>query len=283
MHFKISYSYFLAFLFLGLLFACGEDDDTPPPPPPLVDDVGPTSPTSYPGMALVWSDEFDATSINSSDWNHEIGGDGWGNNESQYYTDRATNSFQQEGFLVIEAREEQEGTNEYTSARMTTQGKQEFQYGRIDIRARLPRGQGIWPALWMLGSNFSSVGWPKCGEIDIMEVLGHEPNKLYGTLHWEEDSNNSHAEFGGNTTLSSGSFNDSFHVFSVVWEQFEIKWLVDDVEYHSINTIAGSLDETRAEFFFIFNVAVGGNWPGYPDASTSFPQRMFVDYVRVFQ
>ena len=165
---------------------------------------------------------------------------------------------------------------------MITKDKFSFKYGRVDIRAALPYGQGIWPALWMLGSNFSSVGWPHCGEIDIMEIVGHEPNKLHGTVHWANE-NNVHAEYSGETTLNSGTFNDKFHVFSIIWNENQIQWLLDDEVYHTVSLSAPALSEFKEEFFFIFNVAVGGNWPGSPDATTAFPQQMIVDYIRVFQ
>lgn len=242
--------------------------------------TGYSTPDNYAGMTLVWRDEFDGPAI-SSDWTFEIGtgNNGWGNNELQYY--RQENASIVNGNLVIEARNEAFGGRNYTSSRMITQGAQSFKYGRIDIRAALPQGQGIWPALWMLGDNFSSVGWPACGEIDIMELLGHLPSTVYGTVHWE--SNGQHADYGGNTTLNSGTFSDEFHVFSIVWDANSIRWLLDDVQFHVIDTTPSDLSEFQEKFFFIFNVAVGGNWPGNPDATTPFPQRMIVDYVRVFQ
>ena len=166
---------------------------------------------------------------------------------------------------------------------MITRGKQSFQYGRVDIRAALPKGQGIWPALWMLGSNFTSVGWPASGEIDIMEMVGGSgrENTVHGTVHWQHDGQ--HANFGGDVTLPSGTFNDEFHVFSIVWTSSRITWYMDNQEYHAIDTTPAQLSEFRNSFFFIFNVAVGGNWPGSPDNTTTFPQYLIVDYIRVFQ
>ncbi len=237
------------------------------------------SPASYSGYTLTWSDEFQGTEL-SADWTHEIGNSGWGNNELQYY--RPENTFMANGeYLVIEARKEDFQGAPYTSSRIITKDRKFFQYGRVDIRATLPKGQGIWPALWMLGQNFSTVGWPACGEIDIMEIIGSEPNKLHGTVHW--DNNGQYANFGGSTTLASGDFSDKFHVFSIIWDAQQIRWLLDDVQYHAIDITPAALSEFRADYFFIFNVAVGGNWPGYPDATTVFPQRMIVDYIRVFQ
>ena len=236
---------------------------------------GYTTPDAYAGMTLVWRDEFDGTSLNTLDWNYETGDHGWGNNELQNYVAGTNNAKVANGALTIEAK--QMGST-YSSARLTTQGKKSFKYGRVDIRASLPQGQGLWPALWMLGENFSTVGWPNCGEIDIMELVGHEPAKTHGTVHWEH---NGHASFGGSTSLSTGVFADEFHVFTITWDEQSIRWYLDDVEFNVIN-ITG-IPEFHEDFFFIFNVAVGGNWPGNPDATTRFPQTMVVDYVRMFQ
>lgn len=245
---------------------------------------GYTTPDSYAGFTLVWRDEFNGPSINLNDWTHELGNSGWGNNELQNYTSSSNNSYISDGKLVIEAREENSNGSSYSSARMVTQDKQEFQFGRIDIRARLPEGQGIWPALWMLGSNFSDVGWPACGEIDIMELVGHEPSTVHGTAHWGAQGQGFSNSASADITLSSGKFIDEYHVFSIIWDQDRIRWYMDDTKFHEINR-SGVVEEYRFNqpFFFIFNVAVGGNWPGNPDNTTVFPQRMFVDYVRVFQ
>lgn len=239
------------------------------------------TPTSYAGYDLVWADEFDGPSIDENNWKHEMGNHGWGNSELQNYTASPENSYISDGKLIIEAIKESSGGSQYSSARMISAGMQEFKYGRIDIRAKLPEGQGIWPALWMLGGDFWSNGWPACGEIDIMEIIGSEPSTLHGTIHW--DNNGTKADFGGSTTLSSGKFSDEYHVFTIIWDEQEIKWLLDDQQYHSADISPGALNEFKQPFFFIFNIAVGGNWPGSPDASTVFPQRMFVDYIRVFQ
>ncbi len=243
--------------------------------------TGATSPLSYPNMTLIWQDEFSGPTPDPNYWTFEIGtgSNGWGNNESQYY--RAENTSIVDGNLVIEARKELFGGRLYTSSRMITKGKFEFQYGRVDIRAALPFGKGIWPALWMLGSNISTVGWPACGEIDIMELIGHQPSILYGTAHWSHAGQ--HASFGGNTKLSTGTFNDAFHVFSLVWTPTQLQWLLNNQVYHVLDITPAELSEFHQDYFFIFNVAVGGNWPGYPNATTVFPQHMIVDYIRVFQ
>lgn len=253
----------------------------------VVTEGGYETPTSYSGYTLFWQDEFTGTSLNTADWNYEIGtgSNGWGNNELQYY--RQENTSVANGLLVIEAKQEAFGGRSYTSSRLTTNNKVEFQYGRVDIRAKLPKGQGIWPALWMLGENFGDVGWPACGEIDIMEMVGGGAGKddtVHGTLHW--DNGGSYActcEQNNSYTLSSGLFYDKFHVFSIVWTASAIQWYVDDELFKTVDITPGNLSEFRNEFFFIFNVAVGGNWPGSPNGSTVFPQRMMVDYVRVFQ
>jgi beta-glucanase (GH16 family) len=244
-------------------------------------DSGYTTPLTYPGFTLVWADEFDGTALNTSDWNYETGASGWGNNESQYYRSGTNNCEVKEGYLIITAKEETYAGAPFTSARITTQGKQSFKYGRIDIRAKLPYGQGLWPALWMLGDNITSAGWPTCGEIDIMEMIGGDNGNdatTHGTAHWNA---NGHASHTASKTIAQGNLSDAFHVYSIVWNQGTLKWYIDDVLYNTLNT--STLPAFQEKFFFIFNVAVEGNWPGPINASTVFPQFMAVDYVRVFQ
>lgn len=231
---------------------------------------------------LIWSDEFSDSTINPSNWTHETGGSGWGNNELEYYTNRNVNSYIQNGSLVIEAKQENYGGKNYTSARMITKGKRYFTYGKIEARIKLPFGKGIWPAFWMLGENISTVGWPACGEIDIMELVGGGVNdkKVYGTAHWYS---NGHAQYGGNYTLTSGIFADNYHVFSITWTSNAIEWFVDGTKYVTIDITPAGLQAFHKNSFIILNLAVGGNWPGNPDGTTIFPQKMFVDYVRVYQ
>lgn len=218
----------------------------------------------------------------------ETGGGGWGNNELEYYTARTQNARQEKGNLVIEALKEtytgtDNVTREYTSARLKTQGLFNQTYGRFEARIKIPYGQGIWPAFWMLGNDIGTAGWPTCGEIDIMENVGFEPNKVHGTLHGPGYS-------GANPlpsvyTLSSGRFADDFHVYAVEWEANAIRFYVDDVLYETrtpADVPAGSKWVFDHPFFVLLNVAVGGNWPGSPDATTVFPQKMLVDYVRVY-
>lgn len=248
-----------------------------------VDNTGYSTPATYPGYTLTWSDEFAGNQLNASWWTFEQGNNGWGNNELQNYTNSTDNVFVSAGNLIIEARRETNGTN-YSSARIITKNKKIFKFGRIDIRAKTPKGKGIWPALWMLGNNIDAVNWPACGEIDILELLGHEPNKIYGTMHWGANSG-SHVSKGTSYILNNGSFDQQFHVYSIIWQQDSIKVLIDDQPFFQFaKTDVGSANYPfNADFFFIFNVAVGGNWPGSPDGTTVFPQRLVVDYVRVFQ
>ena len=253
----------------------------------VVDNVGDGSgypaADSYDGMTLVWSDEFDGTAINLDNWTYDLGASGWGNNEWQNYTNSSANSSVSDGYLTITARQEPGGG--YTSARMKSVDLQEFQFGRIDVRAKLPQGQGIWPAIWMLGANFDAAGWPACGEIDIMELVGHQPGTVHGTAHWGADWTQ-HQYQGGSISLPAGeTFSDAFHLFSVVWSENQITWLMDDQPFYALNpsNMNGQPYPFNAPFFFILNIAVGGNWPGYPNATTSFPQTMVVDCIRVFQ
>ncbi len=248
-----------------------------------VNDSGYVAPSSYAGLSLKWSDEFNETTIDNNTWNYDLGGNGWGNNELETYTNNSKNSFiTSGGYLVLEARQEPFGSSNYTSARMLTMGKQDFKYGRIDVRAKLPKGQGIWPAIWMLGSNISNTPWPTCGEIDMMELLGNQPNKIYGTAHWGNGGQS--AQLGGNYTMPSGDFSQGFHVFSIVWDSSKIEWYVDNQKYFTApkTSMVGTYPFDQP-FFLILNVAVGGAWPGNPDGTTIFPQRMIVDYVRVYQ
>jgi beta-glucanase (GH16 family) len=250
------------------------------------DNSGYTTPLTYPGYTLVWSDEFSGTKLDLNTWNQESGNGngGWGNNELEYYTNNLKNNFLSNGNLIIEARRETIGDYKYSSGRMTTQDKKFFKFGRIDIRAKLPVGKGIWPALWMLGTNINSVGWPACGEIDNMELIGIKPSTVYGTMHWR-NAGGSHSSKGGEFTLPSGDFSNEFHVFSIIWAVDSISWYIDDQKYleTSVSDTGAGNYPFNSDQFFIFNVAVGGNWPGPPDNTTAFPQRMFVDYVRVFQ
>lgn len=249
-----------------------------------VDNTGYSTPANYVGYTLSWADEFTSGPVDQTNWTFETGNNnGWGNNELENYTGRTQNAFTSNGNLIIEARQEDYNGSQYTSARMITKNKKVFKYGRVDIRAKLPSTKGIWPALWMLGNNIDQVNWPACGEIDMLELLGQEPNKIYATLHWGATSA-VHDSKGTSYILPSGSFDQQFHVYSMDWEENSIKMYIDDQLFFTGNSSnIAEISTFNNNFFFIFNIAVGGSWPGAPDATTIFPQRMVVDYVRVFQ
>jgi beta-glucanase (GH16 family) len=236
------------------------------------------------GWSLAWSDEFaqaDGSSPDPAKWAFDVGATGWGNRELQYYTARTDNVRVEHGQLVIEARAENYLGSPYSSGRLKTQGKWSWTYGRIEARIKIPGTQGIWPAFWMLGTT---ARWPAGGEIDIMENIGREPGVVHGTVHGPGYSGGS--GIGGPFSLPGGrAFADDFHVYAVEWTPDDIKWFVDDSQYFRV-TPARLPAGTRWVFdqpqFLLLNVAVGGNWPGYPDAATVLPQRMLVDYVRVY-
>jgi beta-glucanase (GH16 family) len=239
------------------------------------------------GWTLVWADEFggaDGSSPDPAKWVFDVGATGWGNRELQHYTSRPDNVRIEKGLLVIEAKRESYQGSDYTSGRLKTLGKGSWTYGRVEARIKIPRTQGIWPAFWMLGQNIASARWPNCGEIDIMENIGREPGIVHGTLHGPGYSGG--AGIGGPFSLpGSGAFADDFHVYAVEWTPNLIKWFVDDKQYFALtpsNLPAGAKWVFDQPQFILLNVAVGGNWPGYPDDTTVLPQRMLVDYVRVF-
>jgi len=239
---------------------------------------------------LVWEDDFNE--INTSFWKFEIGNGyprnpGWGNNELQYYTE--DNVYIEDGYLVIEARKEKKydsfGSYDYTSSRLKTQGKVEIKYGKIEARAKFPFGKGLWPAIWLLGDNITYVGWPLCGEIDIVEFLGHDKYSVYGTVHGPGYSGRN--GISRKYTDYDVNFVDNFHTFGIEWNENQISFFVDGNVY---STIKKEILKKRGlnwvfdnEFFFIINLAVGGNWPGYPDYRTKFPAKMYVDYIKVWQ
>ena len=242
---------------------------------------------------LVWSDEFngpDGSRPDAAKWKFEVGGNGWGNQELQYYTTRPENSFIRGGNLVIQTLQENfAGTDRvarnYTSARMTTQGLFEQAYGRFEARVKIPRGQGIWPAFWLLGNDFGKVGWPACGEIDIMENIGKEPSTIHGSMHGPGYSGD--FDFTSVYKLPGGvNFFDDFHVFAIEWEPGTVRFYVDQELYSTFTPSrlpAGRKWVFDHPFFIVLNVAVGGLWPGLPDSTTVFPQAMLVDYVRVYK
>jgi beta-glucanase (GH16 family) len=235
-----------------------------------------------PAWRLAWHDEFDGAALDTTKWVRETGGNGWGNAELEFYTDRVENARTANGYLVIEARQETFGNRAYTSARLKTQGLGAWRYGRIEARIQIPRGQGLWPAFWMLGDNLAQVGWPGCGEIDITENIGKEPGRVHGTVHGPSYSGANGVSSAYD--LSTGAFADDFHLFAIEWQPGAIQWYVDSIRYKTVtpNDLPGPWVYDHP-FFIILNVAVGGNWPGSPDTTTVFPQTMRVDYVRVYQ
>lgn len=249
------------------------------------------------GMKVVWSDEFDGPGINTNYWKYETKANGWSqswNNEHQDYTDngvKGPNAFISNGNLVILAKKvnDQRTFNSYTSARIVTAGLKSFQYGYIAARIRMPYGNGIWPAFWMLGTNIDRVPWPTCGEIDIVEMIGGKIGEQYGggdgkvsgALHGPGYSGARPKQ--GFTTLESGRLADAFHVYAVKWNKEAIEWYFDDQMYLKVKRTDVGRWVFDAEFYILLNLAVGGNWGKYPDETTVFPQSMTVDWVRVYQ
>lgn len=315
-----------------LLSACGSDSDVAPidvPPTPDdtdqtddndndTDDTGGNDYEVTGEWQLVWSDEFDGDSIDTSKWSHEVNCWGGGNNELQCYTDREENSFVEDGYLHLVAREEtfsgpgvtdddpsynpddESVTRQYTSARLRTKDKGDWQYGRVEINAKMPQGQGLWPAIWMLPTEGVYGGWPLSGEIDIFEAVNPNAsgeNEIHGTLHYGRPWPNN--AYSGQEYVPTDPIWEEFHTYAIEWEEGEIRWFVDDVHYATqrsdgwytfawngqdegfyLGEGAAPFDEV---FHLILNVAVGGDWPGEPDGSASFPQEMVVDYVRIYE
>jgi beta-glucanase (GH16 family) len=242
---------------------------------------------------LVWSDEFDGPAGSAPDatkWGYDVGGNGWGNNELESYTSRTQNAYLDgSGNLVIKVINEtftgQDGiTRNYTSARLLTKGKFQQKYGRLEARIKIPFGQGIWPAFWMLGDDIDQVGWPTCGEIDIMENVGREPSINHGSMHGPGYSGGN--ALTGTFPLPGGQhFSDDFHIFAIEWDPNTVRFYVDANLYEThtpADMPAGGTWVYEHPFFILLNVAVGGSFPGNPDSSTTFPQTMLVDYVRVY-
>ena len=240
------------------------------------------------GMELVWSDEFDGDEIDRTNWTYDIGGWGWGNGEAQYYTDRPENARLENGLLVIELRQEEFDGSYFTSARLLTRELREFQYGRIEARLKMPKGNGTWPAFWMLGTGFEqdaddpAFQWPNVGEIDIMEYVGREPDLVIGTIHGP-----GYAGAGGRSHWNRQEFDiaDDWHTFAVDWDESGIRWFFDGEQYAEI----GPDDIIRGEwvfdqpFFIILNLAHGGTLGGIIDPDLEYPIRYYADYVRVYQ
>ena len=240
---------------------------------------------------LVWSDEFEGAALDESKWEFMLGNGmnyglptGWGNNESQWYLEENTTI--ENGHLVITAKKEIHSGCQYTSSRIRTRGLGDWTYGRFEFRAKMPVGQGLWVAIWMMPTDNVYGGWAASGEIDIMEYLGHETNRVHGTLHyggpWPQN-----AQSGDDYTLSEGSFSEAFHDFALEWEQGVFRWFVNGELFQTQTSWYTTNGDFPApfdqRFHLIINLAVGGNWPGYPDQTTTFPQALEVDYARVYQ
>ncbi len=251
-----------------LLTSCGAPASTSIPAPP--------------GMKLVWHDEFDGKALSKANWTYDLGGGGWGNGEAQFYTDRPENARVENGLLLIEARQEKYEGSYYTSARLKTQGLQEFQYGRIEARVKVPAGAGLWPAFWMLGAGFNGSNWPDCGEIDIMEYVGREPDLVMGTAHGP-----GYSGALGLSRWNRQTYNiaDDFHTFAIEWQAGQVDWLYDGAKYFTLTRADLSDREWVFDqpFFIILNLAIGGTLGGVIGLDTVFPAQFQVDYVRVFQ
>jgi len=255
--------------------------------------------SALPGWVLTWSDEFDGpdgSAVDPTKWVHDVGGSGWGNQELEYYTDGTKNAVVMGGNLVITATTAgassyncsypSSGPCQYTSARLLTQNKFSQQYGRIEARIQIPEGQGLWPAFWMLGTDINTNGWPTCGEIDIMENIGKEPSTNNGSLHMPAAGTSNDDDLTGTYTLpGNAKLGDDFHTYAIEWSAAAIKFYVDDnlYETQTPSTATGRTWKFDHPFFILLNVAVGGQWPGAPDSTTTFPQTMKVDWVRVYE
>jgi beta-glucanase (GH16 family) len=267
------------------------DSSSSPTNTPVPTAMATVTPVPTPEWILVWADEFnlpDGSPPDPANWNYSKGGNGWGNSELQNYTDRVENAFIEDGMLVIRAINEKYMGANYSSARLNSMVKTEFLYGRIEARAKLPNTQGIWPAIWMMPTIGRYGNWPASGEIDIMELIGSQPDRTYGTLHF----GNPHEFLSASYVFPAGEtpFQD-FHLYAIEWEPEEIRWYVDDIQYHRVGvdqwftSMAGAPKGAPFDqpFHLILNVAVGGIWPGNPDETSVFPQEMQIDYIRVFQ
>jgi beta-glucanase (GH16 family) len=235
-----------------------------------------------PGWKLVWHDEFDSDAIDSANWTYDIGGGGWGNGEAEFYTARSENARLENGMLVIEARQEKYEGSYYTSARLKTQGLQSFQYGLIEARLQVPSGAGLWPAFWMLGTSFDGTNWPDCGEIDIMEYVGREPDLIMGTAHGPGYSGALGLSRWNRQTYDIA---DEFHTYAIEWQEGQISWYYDGEEYYTLTRAdVGNREWVfNQPFFIILNLAVGGQLAGMISPDTVFPAQLQVAYVRVFQ
>lgn len=260
-------------------FGCSKDESNPTETPKDDNDL--------PGYTLIWNDEFVGTTIDLNKWGHEVNANGGGNNELQYYTDRSENSFVQDGYLHIVAQQEEytsdQGTRYYTSARMRTMNKGDWTYARIEVKAKIPYGQGMWPAIWMLPTDWSYGGWPSSGEIDIMEHV-NSGSEIHGSVHTEAYNHRIGTQKTGQISVPDAD--DNFHVYAIEWSEDKIDFIVDETKYFSFSNDKKGDYKTwpfDKRFHILLNVAVGGDWPGNPTPQTLFPKEMVIDYVRVYK
>lgn len=282
------------------LSGCGNKEQTPAEEQAVAKeqedaDYEDTSAIQLDGYNLLWHDEFEGDALNEDIWTREVREVGWTNNELQAYTDSESNSFLRDGCLVLKAIEtEENGSKSYTSGKVNSQNKADFTYGKVVARARVPRGKGLWPAIWMMPQDEQYYGqWPKCGEIDIMEVLGNDVSKSYATIHYGEPHAEQQGTYWIENIFKDGTLESDFHEYSVEWEPGEMRFFVDDNMILTVNdwftAVEGEDDKPYPApfdqpFFVQMNLAVGGNWPGDPDKNTNFDKAEFIiDYVRVYQ
>ena len=242
------------------------------------------------GWNIVWQDEFDNDSLDLKKWSREIGGHGWGNNELQFYTDSDSNSYVENGNLILKAQVVPQGIGSskglryYSSARLRTYGKGDWKYGRIEVKAKVASGQGIWPAIWMLPTDWLFGGWPSSGEIDIMEHVGYDLGVIHGSVHTEAYNHKINTQRSSARKIAN--VDTEFHVYSIIWDKDKISFFIDDVQYFLFENDQQGNYKTwpfDQRFHLLINIAVGGDWPGNPDNSTNFPRKMLVDYVRVYE
>ena len=263
-------------------FACSEEE--------MVSQNKETNDWEIEGWNIVWQDEFDNDSLDLTKWSREIGGHGWGNNELQFYTDSDSNSYVENGNLILKAQVVPQGIGSskglryYSSARLRTYGKGDWKYGRIEVKAKVASGQGIWPAIWMLPTDWLFGGWPSSGEIDIMEHVGYDLGVVHGSVHTEAYNHKINTQRSSARKIAN--VDTEFHVYSIIWDKDKISFFIDDVQYFLFENDQQGNYKTwpfDQRFHLLINIAVGGDWPGNPDNSTNFPRKMLVDYVRVYE
>lgn len=282
---RVSYKQLTVAFFTLLTLSCGSKSKDPSPTAPAPRPQAPVDKNWTFASEPAWADEFNYTGQpDPAKWGYDIGGSGWGNNELQYYTDSRSNSNVSDGVLTITARKENVQGKQYSSARLVSKGKGDFLYGRFEIKAKLPTGRGTWPAIWMLPTDWAYGEWPKSGEIDIMEHVGYDQNKVHITVHTDAYNHSKGTEKGKNKIIETAS--TEFHLYRVDWTPYAVRGYIDDQQvFEFINEGKGySTWPFDKRFHLLMNIAVGGNWGGAQGVDPSvFPQAMEVDYVRVYE